>query len=91
MSNSEKFLKSISTLIENGILTSKDIQKEIKTDLKFKKEKLLNDLNLVSRDEFEILKKIVQRQETIIKKIQKKKQSKRQKNLNLQTLVFTFS
>jgi len=79
MSNSEKFLKSISTLIENGILTSKDIQKEIKTDLKFKKEKLLNDLNLVSRDEFEILKKIVQRQETIIKKIQKKKQSKKAK------------
>lgn len=79
MSNSEKFLKTISTLIENGILTSKDIQKEIKTDLKFKKEKLLNDLNLVSRDEFEILKKIVQRQETIIKKIQKKKQSKKAK------------
>ena len=79
MSNSEKFLKSISPLIENGILTSKDIQKEIKTDLKFKKEKLLNDLNLVSRDEFEILKKIVQRQETIIKKIQKKKQSKKAK------------
>ena len=77
MSNSEKFLKTISTLIENGILTSKDIQKEIKTDLKFKKEKLLNDLNLVSRDEFEILKKIVQKQEIIIKKIQKNKQSKK--------------
>ena len=74
MSNSEKFLKTISTLIENGILTSKDIQKEIKTDLKFRKEKLLNDLNLVSRDEFEILKKIVQKQEIIIKKIQKNKQ-----------------
>ena len=79
MSNSEKFLKTISTLIENGILTSKDIQKEIKTDLKFKKEKLLNDLNLVSRDEFEILKKIVQKQEIIIKKIQKKKKTKKAK------------
>tara|TARA_B100001248_G_C27191093_1_gene366765 strand:- start:209 stop:454 length:246 start_codon:yes stop_codon:yes gene_type:complete len=79
MSNSEKFLKTISTLIENGILTSKDIQKEIKTDLKFRKEKLLNDLNLVSRDEFEILKKIVQKQEIIIKKIQKNKQSKKAK------------
>ena len=29
MSNSEKLLKTISSLIENGILTSKDIQKEI--------------------------------------------------------------
>ena len=79
MSNSEKFLKTISTRIENGIFTSKDIQKEIKTDLKFRKEKLLNDLNLVSRDEFEILKKIVQKQEIIIKKIQKNKQSKKAK------------
>ena len=79
MSNSEKFLKTISTLIENGILTSKDIQKEIKTDLKFKKEKIINNLNLVSREEFEILKKMVQKQEAIIKKIQKKSKSKKVK------------
>ena len=57
MRNSEKILKTISNLIENGILTSKDIQKEISTDLKFKKDKILNRLNLVSREEFEILKK----------------------------------
>ena len=79
MSNSEKFLKTISSLIENGILTSKDIQKEIKTDLKFKKDKIINNLNLVSREEFEILKKMVQKQEIIIKKIQKKKKSKKAK------------
>ena len=29
MSNSEKILKTISTLIETGILTSKDIRKEL--------------------------------------------------------------
>ena len=79
MSNSEKFLKTISTLIENGILTSKYIQKEIKTDLKFKKEKIINNLNLVSREEFEILKKMVQKQEAIIKKIQKNSKSKKVK------------
>ncbi len=79
MSNSEKFLKTISSLIENGILTSKDIQKEIKTDLKFKKDKIINNLNLVSREEFEILKKMVQKQEIIIKKIQKNKKSKKAK------------
>ena len=56
MSKSEKFLKTISTLIENGILTSKDIQREISTDLKFKKEKIVSQLNLVSREEFEVLK-----------------------------------
>ena len=77
MSNSEKILKTLSTLIENGILTSKDIQKEISTDLKFKKDKLINKLDLVSREEFEVLKKLVQKQDLIIKKIKKKKKSKR--------------
>ena len=58
MSNSEKILKTISNLIENGILTSQDVRKEISTDLKFKKDKLISKLNLVSREEFEVLKKI---------------------------------
>ena len=72
MSNSEKILKTISNLIENGILTSKDIRKELSNDLEFKKSKLIKKLNLVSREEFEVLKKIVQKQEAIIKKLQKK-------------------
>jgi len=77
MNNSEKILKTLSSLIENGILTSKDIKKEISTDLKFKKDKLINNLELVSRQEFEVLKKIVQKQDTIIKKLIKNKKSKR--------------
>ena len=54
MSNSEKILKSLSSLIENGILTSKDIKEEISTDLKFKKDKIINKLELISREEFEV-------------------------------------
>tara|TARA_B100000963_G_scaffold356596_1_gene376989 strand:+ start:52 stop:294 length:243 start_codon:yes stop_codon:yes gene_type:complete len=76
MSNSEKILKSLSSLIENGILTSKDIKKEISTDLKFKKDKIINKLELVSREEFEVLKKIVQKQEAAIKKLTKSKTKK---------------
>ena len=76
MSNSEKILKSLSSLLENGILTSKDIKKEISTDLKFKKDKIINKLELVSREEFEVLKKIVQKQEAIIKKLTKSKTKK---------------
>ena len=68
MSNSEKLLKTLSSLIENGILTSKDIKREISTDFKFKKDKLINKLQLVSRQEFNILKKMVQKQELAIKK-----------------------
>ncbi len=79
MSNSEKILKSLSNLIENGILTSKDIKKEISTDLKFKKDKIINKLQIVSREEFEVLKKIVQKQDIIIKKLMKNKKTKKAK------------
>ncbi len=68
MTNSEKILKTLSSLIENGILTSKDIKNEISTDLKFKKDKLISKLDLVSREEFEVLKKLVQKQDALIKK-----------------------
>ena len=80
MKNSEKILKSISSLIENGILTSKDIRKEISTDLKFKKDKIMNKLELVSREEFEVLKKIVQKQDAKIKKLIKYKKTKKAKS-----------
>ena len=79
MSNSEKILKSLSSLIENGILTSQDIRKEISTDLKFKKDKIINKLELVSREEFEVLKKIVQKQDATIKKLIKNKKAKKVK------------
>ena len=79
MRNSEKILKSLSSLIENGILTSKDIRKEISTDLKFTRDKIINKLDLVSREEFEVLKKIVQKQNTIINKLIKSKNVKKVK------------
>jgi len=79
MSNSEKLLKTLSSLIENGILTSKDIKKEISTDLKFKRDKLINKFQLVSREEFEVLKKLVQKQELAIKKLSNKKKIKKAK------------
>ena len=79
MNNSEKILKSLSSLIENGILTSNDIRKEISTDIKFKKDKIINKLQLVTREEFEVLKKIVQKQEAEIKKLSKGKKAKKAK------------
>lgn len=79
MNNSEKILKTISSLIENGILTSKDIKKELSTDLKFKKDKIINKLQLVSREEFDVLKKLVQKQDAIIKKLLKNKKVKKAK------------
>ncbi len=79
MSKSEKLLKTLSSLIENGILTSKDIQKEISTDLKFTRDKLINKFQLVSREEFDVLKRLVQKQEAAITRLSKKKKIKKAK------------
>ena len=79
MSKSEKILKLLSSLIENGILNTKDIKDEISTNLKFKKNKLINKLELVSREEFEVLKKIVQKQDEIIQRLIKNKKTKKAK------------
>ena len=79
MRNTEKILKSLSSLIENGILTSKDIKKEISTDLKFTRDKIISKLDIVSREEFEVLKKVVQKQDSMLKKLIKKKTKKAKK------------
>ena len=77
MSNSEKIIKSISSLIENGLLSSKDIKKETSTNFKFNKDKIINKFELVTRQEFEVLKKIVQKQDLIIKKLTKNSKAKK--------------
>ncbi len=79
MKNSEKLLKTLSNLIENGILSSGDIKKEISNDLKFTRDKIINKLQLVSREEFEVLKKLTQKQEALIRKLLKKKSTKKVK------------
>ena len=73
MKSSEKFLKILSSILENSILNSQDTKNEIKNSLKFQRDKLLNSLKIVSKEEFYNLKKIVQKQEKEIKKLKKKK------------------
>jgi BMFP domain-containing protein YqiC len=77
MNNSEKILKLLSSFVENGILSTKDVKKEIFTKLQFNKDKFIDKLELVSKEEFEVLKKIVLRQEKEIKKLQKTKKVKK--------------
>ena len=80
MSDKEKILKTLSSLLETGILTANDVKKELITNFKFKKDNIVNKLDLVSREEFEVLKKIVQKQELIIKKLKDKKIKKVKKS-----------
>tara|TARA_B100000965_G_C19537946_1_gene734251 strand:+ start:739 stop:984 length:246 start_codon:yes stop_codon:yes gene_type:complete len=81
MKNKEQILKLLSGFIENGILSSQDIKKEIVTSLKFKKDELVNKFDLVTREEFEVLKKIVIKQDNLIKKLNNKKKTKKAKKL----------
>ena len=73
MNNSEKLLKMLSSLIETGVLTSQDIAKGLLTSVKFNKEKLANKLDLVTRDELNVLKKIIEKQQKEIINLKKKK------------------
>ena len=79
MNNSEKVLQLLSNFIETGILTSQDAKKELINSLKFKRDNLIDKLQLVSREEFKILKKIVEKQQKQINYLKKKKKPTRVK------------
>ena len=79
MNNSEKILKIISNFIETGILTSQDAKKELINNLKFKRDDLIDKLELVSREEFNVLKKIIEKQQKQIDQLKKNKKITRAK------------
>ena len=79
MNNSEKILKLISNFIETGILTSQDAKKELINNLKFKRDDLIGKLKLVSREEFNILKKIIEKQQKQIDQLKKNKKATKAK------------
>jgi BMFP domain-containing protein YqiC len=80
MNSSEKILKLISNFVETGILTSQDAKKELINNLKFKRDDLIDKLQLVSREEYNILKKIIEKQQKQIDQLKKKKTIKAKKS-----------
>jgi len=82
MEKYNKLLSNITELIEKGLFNSKDLKKEAENSLKFRMEIIANKLNLVSRQEFEIQKKIIEKlHKDIIKLKNKKKNSRLKKKL----------
>ena len=73
MNNKDKIFQLLSKMLENGILTSQDARKEIINSLKFKRDNFVDKLRLVPREEFEVLKKIVNKQQILIDKLSTKK------------------
>ena len=80
MNSSEKILKLISNFVETGILTSQDAKKELINNLKLKRDNLIDKLQLVSREEYNILKKIIEKQQKQINQLRKKKTTKVKKS-----------
>ena len=79
MEKYNKLLRNIAELIEKGLFTSKDLKKEVEDTLKFKMEIVANKLNLVSREEFEVQKKIIEKLQKDLIKIRRKKPIKANK------------
>ena len=81
MEKYNKFLRDITKLIEKGLFASKDIKKDIEKTIRFKMDNIVNQLNLVSREEFEVQKKLIEKLQKNIskynKKIKKTKQVKK--------------
>jgi len=73
MEKYNKFLRNITELIEKGLFTSQDLKKEVENAFKFKIEDLVNKLNLVKREEFEVQKKIIEKLQKDLIKITRKK------------------
>ena len=79
MSKTKILIDRLVKLIDEGLLTSKDIGDEIKNSLSYKKESIINKLNLVTRDEFEIQKARLDKIQEEFGKFRKRKKTKKAK------------
>ena len=81
MKNSKFVIEKLAKLFEQGLVSSKDIAKEIMTILKSKRDEIVFKMKLTSKDEFEVLSKRVENLEKKIDqlKLTKKKKTKKAK------------
>ena len=80
MEKYNKFLSNITELIEKGLLTSKNLKKEVEDAFKFKIENVAGKLNLVSREEFEVQKKIIEKLQKDLVKLKNRQKDHSKKN-----------
>ena len=76
MKNSKFIIDKFAKLIEQGLISSKDLTAELFNILKSKRDEFVFKMKLTSKDEFEVLSKRVENLESEIKKFNKKKKTK---------------
>ena len=82
MVNKSKILSDLSKIAVDAMGTFSGVKKEVETVVGLRVNKIINKMNLVRRDEFEVLKKLVQK--LIIENQNLKKKSKSPKKKNIQ-------
>ena len=75
MVNKTKILSDLSKMVVDAMGTFSGIKKEVDTIVRLRIDKTINKMNLVRRDEFEVLKKMVQK--LVIEKDKLKKTNKK--------------
>jgi len=81
MSKSRFVLDKFAKLIEQGLLSYKDLSEEIVNILKSKRDEIVFRMKLTSKEEFEILNKRVISLEKKLNQINKSKSSKKTKRV----------
>ena len=84
MVNKSKILSDLSKIAVDAMSTFSGLKKEIETLVSLRVSKIINKMNLVKKDEFDVLKKMVQKmviENEKVKKAQKKPSSKKKKTL----------
>ena len=79
MVNKTKILSDLSKMAVDAMGTFLGIKKEVNTIVRLRIDKTINKMNLVRRDEFEVLKKMVQK--LVIEKDKLKKTNKKSTKL----------
>jgi len=73
MKNSKFVINKLAKLIEQGLVSSKDLGNELMNILKSKRDEMVFKMKLTSKDEFEVLSKRVDNLEKKIDQLQKMK------------------
>jgi len=84
MVNKNKILSDLSKIAVDAMSTFSGLKKEIETLVSLRVNKIINKMNLVKRDEFDVLKKMVQKvliENDELKKAQKKPLVKKKKTI----------
>ena len=77
MVNKSKILSDISKMAVDAMGTFSGLKKEVETIVSLRVNKVINKMNLVKRDEFEVLKKLVQKLADQNEKLKVKRTSKK--------------